>query len=55
MKALRSRDVAERLGVSVRTLEHWRRLRKGPPWRKLGDRIVVYVEDELDEWLKARD
>ena len=53
-RSLRPRDVAERLGVSLRSLEDWRRtwqetgpnyradLRKGPPFRKAGRKRVLY-------------
>jgi hypothetical protein len=37
------------LGVgSVQTLRNWRHLRKGPPYVKLGRRVVYRMEDLLD-------
>lgn len=55
-RQLRSRTVADRLDVSVKTLENWRQSGKGPPYRKLGtDRRspVVYPEDLLQEWAES--
>lgn len=54
-RGLRSPEVADRLGVSIRTLEHWRRCGFGPPFHRLGvgkRRLVVYFEDELAIWIK---
>ena len=53
LKALNTRASATFLGVSPRTLEKWRVTGGGPPYRKLGAR-VVYVEDDLVEWVDAR-
>jgi predicted DNA-binding transcriptional regulator AlpA len=44
---------AIRLGVARKTLASWRGSSQGPPYYKLGAR-VVYDEQELDEWLKTR-
>jgi transposase len=57
---LRTDEVAERLGVKVRTVQDWRcRTRKegklvGPPFIAISDRLVVYDEAELLDWLEAR-
>ena len=42
---LRQRQLAERWGLSVRTLERWRTQRVGPPFLKLGGRIVYQLQD----------
>ena len=38
-------DLAARWRMSVRTLERWRSQRQGPPFLKLGGRVVYRVED----------
>ncbi len=51
---LRTRAVAEVLGVSARTVEEWRQEGGGPPWsRPKGSRVVLYDPDELDAWVRA--
>lgn len=42
---LSQHDVAVRWRMSVRTLERWRSLRQGPPFLKLGGRVVYRIED----------
>lgn len=46
---LTSEEAAERLRVSLRTLEGWRSQRQGPPFRKFGRR-VLYPMDLLEQW-----
>ena len=46
-------EVAEYLSVSTRTLEHWRRVNLGPPYVKLGTRIVRYRISEIQNWLAS--
>lgn len=41
------------LGLSPRTLEKYRVIGGGPPYRKLGKR-VVYALGELERWAEAR-
>jgi hypothetical protein len=44
---LSEREAARLLGLTCsRTLCEWRRLRKGPPYRKVG-RLVRYTVDDL--------
>ena len=43
-------ELAEKLGVSVGTIRHWRYSRQGPPVRKVG-RSVRYSERECEAWL----
>lgn len=44
---------AETLGVSAKTLQNWRALRKGPRYRKIGARLVRYHVDDLAEFQKV--
>jgi excisionase family DNA binding protein len=45
-------EVAEIIRVSERTLERWRLTGNGPPFCKLGRR-VLYRRGDLDEWVAA--
>jgi predicted DNA-binding transcriptional regulator AlpA len=57
---LRTDEVAERLGIKVRTVQDWRcRTRTegklvGPPFITISERLVVYDEAEFLDWLEAR-
>lgn len=46
------KDVAERLGVSVRWLEENRTA--GPPYFQLSERTVRYDKADLENWLRQR-
>ena len=45
-KLLKEQDVADRLGVSVRTVQHWRLVGGGPVFIKVG-RCVRYSDEDL--------
>ncbi len=47
------RDLADVLGVSVKTLQGWRFRGKGPAWRRLCG-SVRYSVDEFDKWVAAQ-
>lgn len=50
---LTTTEVADKLRVSVRTLEKWRRFPgKGPLFHKVGHRVVYAVLD-VDQWMEA--
>lgn len=54
-RALRPAQAAEKLGVSVPTI--WRYCRTNPTFprpRKLSERVTVFDEQELDEFLDGR-
>jgi predicted DNA-binding transcriptional regulator AlpA len=54
-RMLRPNDAAHYLGISEATLAKWRcRVSSGPPYVKLGPRIVAYDQDELDAWMRGR-
>ena len=46
---LRTKEAAEFLSLSARTLEKHRTYGTGPAYRKLGGR-VIYAVDELEAW-----
>jgi len=46
-------EAAAYLGLSDKSLEHWRLNRKGPPYIKAGG-AVRYDIRKLDRWLESR-
>lgn len=50
-KKLNKAETAERLGVSVRTLERWGRAGFGPKPQRHGPRLIRYDEDEVQNYL----
>jgi hypothetical protein len=44
-KHLDQRDLARRWRISCRTLERWRWLNEGPPYLKIGGRVVYQLSD----------
>jgi len=49
-------EAAALLGLkNPRTLAAWRLRRCGPPYRKLGKRLVRYDADQLRAWAAQRD
>lgn len=47
-------DLAVELGLSLQTLKRWAMRREGPPWMKVG-RKVLYNRDSVKEWLRSRE
>jgi hypothetical protein len=41
----RESELASRWRMSVRTLQRWRRAGSGPPWLKIGGRVVYDLAD----------
>jgi predicted DNA-binding transcriptional regulator AlpA len=50
---MRRSEVADTLGVSVRTLENWGRDGLGPAFRRIG-REAYYLRSDLDAWILAQ-
>jgi predicted DNA-binding transcriptional regulator AlpA len=50
---LDTKEAADFLKLSPRTLENFRNLGDGPPFRKLGRR-VLYARSDLEAWVNAR-
>jgi len=44
-KHLNQIELAERWNISPRTLERWRWIGEGPPFLKIGGRVVYRLED----------
>lgn len=53
MRHLNQLELARRWALSPRTLERWRWQGNGPPFLKLGGRILYRLEDVLN-WEAAR-
>lgn len=52
---LRAKEAAAYLSLSRSTLAKWRCTGKGPLFHYLGERLVYYRKDELDDWLAKCD
>ena len=50
---LRTDDAARYVGLTVSTLAKQRLRGDGPPYSKVGPRIVVYARADLDDWIAA--
>lgn len=51
---LTPKEAATHIRVSERTLEGWRRQRRGPRWVKAGH-LVRYAREDVDAWLNRLD
>ena len=52
MALLTEADIAERIGVSLATVQRWRRERKGPPYIKIAA-SVRYRPEDLEKFLDS--
>lgn len=46
-----SEECARMLGVQVATLQQWRTRHTGPPWAKVGAK-VIYLRKNVLEWIE---
>lgn len=53
MELLTEKDVARSLKISHRTLQVWRRRKKGPPFISVGGAVRYLVED-LQNWVQSQ-
>jgi predicted DNA-binding transcriptional regulator AlpA len=51
---LRTKEVAEQIGVSENTLRWWRHTGQGPKSFTLGARRVVYDVDDVTRWVEEQ-
>jgi predicted DNA-binding transcriptional regulator AlpA len=51
---LTTREAANKIGVSERTMEYLRSKGEGPPVTRIAERVLRYNESKLNEWLAAR-
>lgn len=54
MRLLTCKEVAQRLGLSERSLERLRISGEGPPFVRLSERRLAYREDDVIAWLERR-
>lgn len=47
-------EAAQLLGLSPHTLNRWRVARKGPPFIKIGARVVKYRLSDLTTWVESQ-
>ena len=47
-------EAAKQLGISVRTLQRWRREGGGPRFTRLGLRRLGYQESDLQTWAQGK-
>lgn len=50
---LKSKDAAEALGITARTLENWRYLGKGPECIHIG-KTVRYATKDIEAWIEEQ-
>jgi predicted DNA-binding transcriptional regulator AlpA len=48
------RAAAESLGLTPRTLQHWRWRGDGPPFVRISSRCVRYRKSDLEAWAAER-
>lgn len=53
LRHLNQVQLARRWSLSPRTLERWRWLKEGPPYLKIGGRVVYRIED-VEAFERAR-
>jgi predicted DNA-binding transcriptional regulator AlpA len=54
MRLLVETEVRNLLGVNRATLRRWRQRNTGPPFLKLGPKLIRYREDDLAAFLDSR-
>lgn len=52
---LRQPEVLERIGVSWVTILRWEKQGLFPRRRKIGPRLVAWLESEVDQWIADRE
>jgi predicted DNA-binding transcriptional regulator AlpA len=52
LRFLSEREVSEITGLSVKTLQRWRLLNMGPPYRKFGG-AVRYSDADISTWIAS--
>ena len=54
MKRLTEKDLAERWGISTRTVQNWRRSGAGPAFIVIGQHTVLYCEEDVIAYERAK-
>lgn len=49
------KELAQLLGVSVDTLAKWRTAGEGPPWTRVGPKVIRYNAKDVEAYLASRE
>jgi excisionase family DNA binding protein len=49
-EAYTTKDIARLMGVSVKTVMKLRRRKDGPPFKKVGSKLIRYPKDQFHAW-----
>jgi predicted DNA-binding transcriptional regulator AlpA len=53
-RLLTGAEVAQRLNMPQATLRYWRHIGEGPRSFRLGPRRVMYLERDVEDWLREQ-
>lgn len=51
---IRASELPAALGVSKRLISYWRARGEFPQPRRVGEKMVAWLESEISDWMKAR-
>ena len=54
VRFLRLPEVLNRVGVTAMTIRRWQEVDLFPKGRKIGPRLIGWIEAEVDEWCESR-
>ena len=49
---LNKKQIADRFGISISTVNNY--MRKGMPFYKIGEKLVRFIPDEVEKWIKEQ-
>jgi predicted DNA-binding transcriptional regulator AlpA len=49
------REMSRYIGVSIATLDRWRKAGEGPKWGRLGKKLIRYLKTHADAYLESPD
>lgn len=52
MKFLRIKEISDKIGVPVTTINLYRSQNKFPPCVELSDKVNVWLEEDIEKWMK---
>jgi prophage regulatory protein len=54
VRFLRLPEVLDRVGVTAMTIRRWQEVDLFPKGRKIGPRLIGWIERDIDEWCDSR-
>lgn len=54
VRFLRLPEVLHRVGVTAMTIRRWQEIDLFPKGRKIGPRLIGWIERDIDEWCDSR-